>query len=39
LRAGIGGSRLVVFERSGHFPWIEEPEHFFREVTRFLGNG
>jgi proline iminopeptidase len=38
LRAGISGSRLVVFERTGHFPWIEEPEAFFPEVTSFLGN-
>lgn len=37
LRAGISDSRLVVFERSGHFPWIEEPECFFREITTFLG--
>jgi proline iminopeptidase len=38
LHAGIGASRLVVFERTGHFPWIEEPEDFFPEVTTFLGN-
>ncbi len=38
LRAGISRSKLVVFERTGHFPWIEEPEHFFPEITRFLGN-
>ncbi len=39
LHAGISGSRLVVFERTGHFPWIEEPEEFFAEITKFLGNG
>lgn len=39
LHAGISGSKLVVFERSGHFPWIEEPERFFPEIRRFLGNG
>ena len=28
LQAGIPGSQLVVFEESGHFPFIEEPERF-----------
>lgn len=28
-------SRLVIFERSGHFPWIEEPEKFF-DLVRFF---
>lgn len=26
----------VVFEKSGHFPWIEEPEAFFPAVAGFL---
>jgi proline iminopeptidase len=30
------GSKLVVFENSGHFPWVEEPELFFATVTNFL---
>jgi proline iminopeptidase len=38
LHAGISESRLVVFERTGHFPWIEKPDSFFPEITRFLGN-
>jgi pimeloyl-ACP methyl ester carboxylesterase len=38
LHAGIGGSRLVVLERTGHFPWIEEPERFFPEITKFLSD-
>lgn len=24
----VPGSTVVIFERSGHFPWIEEPERF-----------
>jgi pimeloyl-ACP methyl ester carboxylesterase len=36
LHTGIRGSRLVVLERTGHFPWIEEPERFFPEITGFL---
>lgn len=30
-------SELVVFERSGHYPFIEEPAAFSVAVTRFLG--
>ena len=32
----IGGSKFVVFDRSGHLPFYEEPEAFVREVNRFL---
>lgn len=32
----IPGSRLLVFERSGHLPHEEEPERFEREVARFV---
>jgi len=32
----IKGSKLMVFENSGHFPWVEEPELFFATVTNFL---
>jgi len=32
----IEGSRLIVLEDSGHFPFIEAPEPFFREVRDFL---
>jgi pimeloyl-ACP methyl ester carboxylesterase len=37
LAAGINGSRLVWFERSGHYPFIEEPEEFWARVEGFLG--
>lgn len=36
LVAGITGSRLVVFERSGRAPFVEEPQAFTREVDTFL---
>jgi proline-specific peptidase len=35
LNKGIQNSRLVVLEKSGHFPWIEAPKQFFAEVTQF----
>lgn len=36
LHAGIAHSRLVIFEASGHFPWLEEAELFFAELNDFL---
>jgi proline iminopeptidase len=33
---GIRGSALAVFEQSGHYPFLEEPEAFSTEVARFL---
>jgi proline iminopeptidase len=36
IAAGIPGARLVVFERSGHSPQLEEPEEFQRVVREFL---
>jgi proline iminopeptidase len=36
MHEGISGSRLAVFEESGHFPWLEEPDLFFSTVTSFL---
>jgi pimeloyl-ACP methyl ester carboxylesterase len=32
----IPGSRLVIFEESGHFPHTEEPEHFVEVVAEFV---
>jgi proline iminopeptidase len=34
----IAGSRFVVFERSGHLPYFEEPEAFVRTLEEFLGS-
>jgi proline iminopeptidase len=36
LYSRIAHSELSIFEKSGHIPWIEEPERFFFEVTMFL---
>jgi proline iminopeptidase len=32
----ITDAEVVIFERSGHFPWIEEPDQFFPTVTGWL---
>ncbi len=36
LHEGIPQSQLVIFEESGHLPWLEEPNAFFVELERFL---
>lgn len=36
LADGIPGARLVVFEASGHAPFVEEVERFAAEIGRFL---
>jgi proline iminopeptidase len=36
IHKAIPGSRLVIFERSSHLPFLEEPERFKREVDDFL---
>jgi proline iminopeptidase len=36
IHKAIPGSRLVVFERSGHLPFFEEPEAFRRALEEFL---
>jgi proline iminopeptidase len=36
LEEGIASSRLVVFDRTGHYPFIEEPDAFWAAVGRFL---
>ena len=38
LAAGIRDAELVVFEDSGHLPFIEENDAFLRIVRRFLGS-
>jgi proline iminopeptidase len=37
IHDGIPQSRLVIFEKSGHMPWLEEPRAFLSTVTDFLG--
>jgi len=36
IHKAIPGSRFVVFERSGHLPFFEEPEAFRRVLEEFL---
>ena len=36
LHQGITGSQLVVFESSGHSPFVEEPENFYDVLKDFL---
>ncbi len=36
IHNAIKGSRLVVIERCGHFPWIEQPAAFYEAVRGFL---
>lgn len=38
LHAGIPNSNVVVFKKTGHLPWIEEPKKFFPTVETFLKN-
>src|SRR5262249_58665519 len=37
IHKAIPGSKFVVFERSGHLPFFEEPEAFVRALESFLG--
>ena len=38
ISIGVADGELVVFENSGHFAPLEEPEAFVAAVTAFLGN-
>ena len=37
IHALISGSTLSYINKSGHFPWLEQPEEFRRVVGAFLG--
>lgn len=39
IHKAIPGSEFVVFDRSGHMPFYEEPEKFVQTVDTFLSNG
>lgn len=39
IHKGIAGSKFVVFEKSGHMPFFEEPEAFTRAIEGFLAGG
>ncbi len=36
MHEGVAGSRLVLFEQSGHMPQMEEPERYIEVVRDFL---
>lgn len=36
LKNNIAGSTLVILNKSGHFPFVEEPETYVRIVTDFM---
>jgi proline iminopeptidase len=38
IHEGVKASGFVVFGRSGHLPWLEEPRMFFSTVTGFLAD-
>jgi proline iminopeptidase len=37
LRDGIPNATMAVFEQSGHLPYLEEPDEFFRVVRKWIG--
>jgi proline iminopeptidase len=37
LAGVMPAAELVVFERSGHYPWLEEPDGFDRTVLEWVG--
>ncbi|MFZ4100105.1 MAG: proline iminopeptidase-family hydrolase [Chlamydiia bacterium] len=39
LQTSLRGSKYVLLKNSGHFPYIEAPEAFFKEVEEFLLDG
>jgi proline iminopeptidase len=38
IHQAIPGSKFVVFEKSGHMPFFEEPDKFVKVVTDFLSS-
>jgi proline iminopeptidase len=36
LHLGIAGSKLILIEKAGHFPWFEQPVPFFSKVKQGL---
>ncbi len=36
IQQAIPGAELVIFEESGHFPFVEEPAKYFDVVTGFV---
>jgi proline iminopeptidase len=38
VHATFPGSRLVILENAGHFPWLEQPGKFYAVVSEFLAD-
>jgi len=38
LHAGLPNSKLIIFEDSGHFPFIEEPDKFVTTVREWINS-
>ncbi|QDP86557.1 alpha/beta hydrolase [Chryseobacterium sp. SNU WT5] len=36
LHKNLPNSKLVLIDKSGHFPWIEQPEKTFEEINKWL---
>ena len=36
INMAIKNSELQVIEKCGHFPWIEQPEHFYQLIRDFM---
>ena len=36
LHRNLLNSKLVLLDKSGHFPWIEEPDKTFEEIFKWL---
>jgi pimeloyl-ACP methyl ester carboxylesterase len=39
LARGMRNANLIVFDHSGHFPFVEEPARFWSAIDRFLSGG
>ena len=37
MKAGIGGSHIIAFEKSGHSLFLEETAKFNKELIKFAG--
>ena len=36
MHLNLPNSKLLVIEKCGHFPWLEQPKAFFEEVPAYL---
>jgi proline iminopeptidase len=36
IAAKLPDAEVVIFEESGHFPWLDEPDEFFSTLTTWL---